>query len=450
VSRPVSVLSVLAGLLAFAIAAVRGGAPVQDPDVFWLTWAGRRMLAGDLPRHNLASYTAPEHPWVLHEPLVAVAEAAVGIEQVVWLRTGVLAALAALCLALAARPERGWATVLTLAGLPIVLLFGLSERAMAWGLVALAGTTLLLFQDGRVRAEPWRLAAATAVVWIWANTHGSFVVGLGLILLVHPAWAALAGLLALLNPAGPAVYGLVFTYATGGGTTGRLGEAITEWGWLDPTDPGQLVPLLWVVGAGILLWTGPLADRRATWTARLLHAGLLLLTLRSWRNAPVAGLILTPFLAARLAALVPERPLGQPGFILGPLLALALPLVPWGPPDPARFAPALPGHVAPDERVWADHALGGFLMLHGVPVFWDGRNDCYPVAVWDEAITVTWRREGWERVLDRWGVDVVLTENEGLIEDLGAAGWVRRATEGRVEVWARPAEAASTGGALDR
>jgi hypothetical protein len=432
----------VAAAFAWAIAGVRAAVPLQDPDQGWLAWAGRRALAGDYPRANLASYTAPELPWVLHEPWPA-AVAAVALDHLGWVRAGVLGFIAVMALRLASRPACAWSTALALAPMPMVLYFGLSERAMSWGIAALAVVVSLLFsgapKDSMMakRIAPWRFPAAAAVIWLWAQAHGSFVVGLGLLAVASPAWAAIAALGCLVNPSGPALYGLIFDYVVGRGTVGHLGDGIVEWAWLDVTDPAQVFALAWVVGVGVLFWAvsvpDPLGapDRRATWTARLLHAVFLVLVLRSWRNAPLAGVALLPFVAARLeqalAGRVTPRALGRPLplLLVGLVAGLALiPTKPWEAAFPGALLPSLAG-----RRVWADHRLGGWLMLHGVPVFWDGRNDCYPPEVWADGLVIERAAAGYRARLDAWHVDAVLTESPALTAALRGDGWTVAAAD---------------------
>ncbi|MDB4928784.1 MAG: putative rane protein, partial [Myxococcaceae bacterium] len=71
----------LAGLFAgcfVALAAWQAGcAPVWDGDIWWILRAGEDCLRERaVPHLNRYSFTAPDHPWVMHEWLYGVAAAA--------------------------------------------------------------------------------------------------------------------------------------------------------------------------------------------------------------------------------------------------------------------------------------------------------------------------------------------------------------------------------------
>ena len=64
--------------LACAAAAVIVRSPIGDPDVWWVAAAGREMLrTGGVLRHNLFSFTEPDHAWLMHEWLLGPLYAAV-------------------------------------------------------------------------------------------------------------------------------------------------------------------------------------------------------------------------------------------------------------------------------------------------------------------------------------------------------------------------------------
>lgn len=74
----------LAAAVTMANAAFHGASrELSDPDGWWVAAAGRQMLdTGQVPHENGWSFTAPDHPWVMHEhglgPLYALGTQAQG------------------------------------------------------------------------------------------------------------------------------------------------------------------------------------------------------------------------------------------------------------------------------------------------------------------------------------------------------------------------------------
>ena len=82
--------------------------------------------------------------------------------------------------------------------------------------------------------------------------------------------------------------------------------------------------------------------------------------------------------------------------------------------------------------MWNDHLYGGWLAYHGVSVFWDGRNDCYPSEVFSAGIDIAFLRDGWEKQMDDWQITSVLTRREALAEALEKRGWKLVASQGEI------------------
>jgi len=389
--------------------------PLIDPDLWWILWAGEQILDGAIPRLNGLSYTAPDHPWVSHETVVSAAYGLAGVEGVPWLRGLVVSTTGVLLVRLAMVPNGGWATVLALLWVGPLAAIGISERALAWGDLLLAVELTLLLGP----RTTGRTVAAVLVVWCWAWVHGSFVLGLGLLALFRGPWALPAALLTLVNPHGLALWGLVLGYGTGAGAQGLVHHFVEEWGWLTPSDLPQTVRIACLVVAGVLIWL----DK--AWRPRLVWLAVTALAVRHWRYCDPAGIALLPFVARSLHRRLPERPVGRPDLWLATALVLVAVVTPRAGPDPERFPPDVPGLLAPEDRLWTDFTLGGWLGWHGHPVFWDSRNDCYPVAVVEDGLRVAYQLEGWQQVLARWEVDTVLTQDGALGQALAAAGWVR-------------------------
>lgn len=382
-------------VVAFAMAAPGWWRPVEDPDLWWLLWAGEQGL----PTVNGFSWTAPEQPWVLHEPAVAWLYSRVGLQGIAPLRGLLHAVLLATLTQLAWRPRSGWAGLVGLIwALPLVSL-ALSERAMAWGLL-FAALQALAHHHGR-----HGLAALAVGAWAWV--HGSFPLGV----LVCLAWSPRHGLLALALtlPRAP-VWLLSWSYLAGDGTLPLVRAHIAEWGWLVPNSLAQALRLLAVLAS---LW---LARKRP-----ILLLLLVPLALRHWRMcAPLGVFLLGPVVdGLRL----PERPCLNPvPWLLGALLLVAVP----------SQASVLEPPLAPGEgALYNDLELGGWLGYRGHAPFWDPRNDCYPSEVYADGLRVAYAHD--LEVLERWGVVQVLTADAELSRTLQASGFhVQQQAEGHV------------------
>ena len=80
----------------------------------------------------------------------------------------------------------------------------------------------------------------------------------------------------------------------------------------------------------------------------------------------------------------------------------------------------------PPGRLFNAYDWGGYLLWAWPeePVFVDGRTDLYGDDILAQWLQVVRAAPGWEAVLDRWGVRVVLGKPDWpLIPALRAAGW---------------------------
>lgn len=459
--------ALLAALVA-VLAARAATAPVDDPDVWWIAAAGRDLLATlAVPSRNAYSYTAPAEPWVMHEILFA-AVYALGLGAIgpaFFPLFSLIAATAAITLAaLAVLPRTrhlasaALALALFLAGTPGALF---APRPSHASLVFPLAMTALALRPGW---SPRRTALAVAVEIAWTNTHGSFP--LGLLILLAAAFGAgesrgritavaLAGLGTLANPYGLRLHGLVESYLSGGDETAavihrHVVEFFPIWHgrepFVNPFNAGALVVLA-------VLAASALAQRRHVWRAALTLA-LVALGVYQVRHVTLAvvlgavlshaelddlcgeaGLISRPFSWKRLTAAVV-----LPGLALSVLLWTRAVSTrepdQWiaadvGGAEAARLARELPDGA----RVFAPFQASGLLIWLGAPrgvrVFFDSRNDCYPAAVAEAAFSLEAGGSA-ERVsdlLERYGTEVVLAPaSQPALQALlhSPRWWVRR------------------------
>jgi len=482
-----SISGLTLGLLAFTVTFV---VRVKADDVWWHLATGERILATlSIPRANTFSFTAPDFPWLAHEWLSEVLFAAVyrlGPGPLQLLAVGLQVAAFALLARLARRDGNGpvaaaWLT----AGAALLLLANFSIRPYLLGNLALLLTLLLaerappdparaergpgpprgtstsgvITSDGstpltmngasrrpgstdRFGVSGGRLALLVALYAAWANLHGSFVFGLGVLGLWALAatvrreqpgrrWAelAVATLACLLTP--HHVHGLVFpfTYLWASlRTDSSFLAEILEWQRVSPATPlGLLLLAAFAAAVGVVLRS----KLRPKLEHALLFAAFGLAAFSAVRNVALAGVALAVLLPRHLAALTAGRPstaeaLEQATSALVPMgawaVAALVALVP-GPPLATLspdFAPqGLLAHLArrPPGRLFNAFNWGGALIHAGRPVFIDQRNDCYPPQVLRDYFTVHRLEPGWQEVLDRWQIDAVAWPAGGRLAD---------------------------------
>jgi hypothetical protein len=373
-------------------------------DVFFQLAAGRWMLAHHaVVNHDVFSYTVRGRPWLDEEwgfqLLLALLVAHIGPISY-WL----VSAGACTCAVLASvarwlKLGAGWLwaaaiSVLAAAGLSV----GLAPRPQDLSYLLFA--LLLSFLTSARRRTAWLLALPPLFA-IWANLHGSFLLGLG-VLVIELAWslvpcakgrlgataplskraaafalAASTGA-ALLNPHGPKL----IAYALGVSSAPQLGSLISEWQSPDFHSTLLLVaialPTL-AIAALLAATSMPLAP------GDLVIAGLLFVaTLHAVRFTPYFTLAACSVLARwhplpreslRPTALAFPCAAGLAAALLvGPHVAAGAPAIeaPLGTPVKAvKFLEHQRG------RVFTTYWWSDYLIAEHVPVFVDGRTDLY-------------------------------------------------------------------------
>jgi hypothetical protein len=251
-----------------------------DYDFWWHLRNGQVVLESGIPTADTLSATAAGTRWIMHEWLTEAAMYALYQGAGYGLLVALLAAISIATYALLYRVLRaagaGPALAVALLAVRIVL------EAPAWGVrpqiitpflftvfvAVLWGyrhrTTASLPGGAGTGWQAWigpdrRLWLLVPLTWLWANLHGSFIVGpmlLGVWLVGEALNGALGwrqapplrpllavsvagGLVSLLNPNGLDLWLYPLTYAAGGGATNLL-LYIQEW---QPPDPRKLQTL---------------------------------------------------------------------------------------------------------------------------------------------------------------------------------------------------------------
>lgn len=373
---------------------------LNDGDTYWHLATGEWMLAhGQVLHADPFSYTFAGRPWTTHEwlaeILMALAFRGSGWGGVMALTAGA-AALAAALVAGYLRPRLG------LIPLTVTLLLGVA--CVAPGLLArphvLAFPVLVAWTIGLLKARDEGRAPSlllmTPLMIVWANLHGSFVLGLALIgpfaleaLIenrtrpwpVVRAWG-LFGLAAVaaatVTPHGP--QGLIFPFQLMGMTST---PTIDEWRPLDFSQP-QAVEVALIA----LLLIGFSRGLKVPPLRLLLLVGLLHMSLQHGRHAMVLGLLAPLLLADPLSRITrPAGPAPAPsslsvGLVVALLIGLtagrlaAQPVRVDALTTPASALAAVPAEVA-RRPVLNEYGFGGYLIFSGVRPFIDARADMY-------------------------------------------------------------------------
>ncbi|HVW29693.1 MAG TPA: hypothetical protein VHC69_30225 [Polyangiaceae bacterium] len=384
--------------------------PISDPDVWWVAAAGREMgSSGTVPRVNLFSYVEPLHPWIMHEwllgPIYAAGLSRLGPSFFTLVAIATLATGSWLVLSLTvgrARRERvGYAAAL-------VCLACFSSRlltARPTGVALLLPLAMALVAF-RPRFSRRAILTAVLVEAAWTNVHGSFPLGVALLLVSatlpedrgkRVAAAALASVATLLNPYGLALHRFVLGYFLGTeGVYHAINAHIREFqsvvgAYGATVGPMDLVGWALVAGLALLALRSPAYRARAAFCLLLLAGAL-----RQARHLELAGLLgaalLVPYLDELVGGARDRSEAWRRRFVIAvTAAATAVGLVAFAVERRTRterewidngtdFLAAL--DTVPDgARLYVPFPRAGLAIWYGWPrgirVFFDPRNDCY-------------------------------------------------------------------------
>jgi hypothetical protein len=429
-------------------------ATLRTDDALWLIRVGRDLLAeGVLPSTNRYSFTAPDFPWQTHEWLsevvLALADRIGGEPLLFTLGLGGVW-LCVLLVARAAQRDTGSARAAMLAAIivtPFIASAGMMLRPYLVGRVLLA---VLLGAEPAVAS--WRRALGIAALFsLWANLHGSFGVGIG-VLGVSALFAAnterraamvdvlAAGVGASLTPLGLSGALFPFRYLTMMGAQHSVLDTIVEW---QPVTPGPGL-VLWLAGTLVIVVTLVFSKRPGRERARdaVVALALAALAVRAVRGLPDLGVVAAVFAGRHLrapGAPVPFR-FWRPALALGLTLALGLALAPVRRGlgferylaarerlHPTAALEALAALPRTPQRVFSTLGWGGAVLAQQFPrsrVFIDARNDCYPLEVFERHQRILEAGEDVVELLDAAKVDaLLLPADEALLPVLERRGW---------------------------
>lgn len=310
-----------------------------------------------------------------------------------------------------------WLVVLAWLAVPYI-----QPRPVVLSFVFLALVALILRLDESVH---WALVPS---MWLWAALHGSWITGIGLIVLVaiqRRSWrlasfAGIGAVAATLTAHGLGAWQVLASFA---GNAGAL-ELIEEWKPPDFADPVQGPFVLLLVGVLIAATQGRITKRDL-----IVVVPFLLFGFTSRRAVYPAAIVLIPYAAQMW---VPRR---RPSSARGPLLVaaavlvfalVAAPLIVEVPRlDRTRFPSDLVLDVAGPQPFFHNDVIGGYLIWRDWPesqMFIDDRAELFGKEFFEEYQDVVAGR--YEEVFERYGMRAAIADPDWpLVTVLERDGW---------------------------
>lgn len=420
------------------------GSGISDPDTLWHVLAGRQVW-------ETGSFSGPDPlsrfttgPWILNQWLpdlvFALAEHLGGLPAVAWFAQ-LLRIAVCLAVYLACRRVGGTLPAALVAATAVLgSADSLSPRPQLVGFVLLAVTVAAWMQTAQDQRPRWWLLG---VGWLWACSHGTWVVGvsigaavvLGLVaarsveraqalrLAAIPAGTAV---LAALTPVGP---GLYRSFAT----VRAVSPYILEWRAPTLDSPSVLATLALALLVPLGWWVG---HHTLTWPSAAVWAVAVTWGATSMRTVAVAAIVLAPLASVSITTLTgrPRSPAGRPerlilGGAVAVSLALSAVLAATGPREPtgvpSNLDPQLEA-LADGTVVWNTDLLGGWLMWShpSLEHTADTRAELYGPDRARAYLSVLGAEAGWEARFDAVSPGAALVEDGlPLVGALEGRGW---------------------------
>jgi hypothetical protein len=320
---------------------------------------------------------------------------------------------------------------------------GMALRPQLFGLVLFALVQLILLERDR---RPMLLALLPPLFVVWANVHGTFPLGILLIVLALieqlerrgriRELAVVLGLSVLATGVTPWGYG-VWRYVVDVSTNPRITSWIQEW---QPTTLRSLPGVGFFVSVAAVVAVLARSRSSLRWSSILTLVVFFAIGVWSIRGiywwAVVAAPVVASVLPGRAREAIERRSVANNVVALAMVSVLLLSLIPWAlrPTSmlldaPSDMSDRLLGVVEPGDHVLTAQWWGSWFeyRLPAHSVFIDSRIEIYSENVWRDYLSASGAATGWQRILDRWGIDFVAAdrrEQPNLITALERApGW---------------------------
>lgn len=432
-------------LLAPWIGIVIGSArPIRDNSFLWHIRAGDLQLtSGVVLTADPFSFTVSGEPWRTQSWLADLLygwleRVTGGLGWVPWL----LIVCGGLVLALVGyvafrRVANPLPVALALVALMWLGLPNLVPRPVLFSFVLLALLMVVL----EIRAD-WPVPL---VLWVWAGVHGSFILGLGLLVLDalrrRMVWRKAAvrvslGVIAVsLTAHGLGVWAMLASFLKNRAAL----DFISEWTAPDLLSVPVAPYVLIVVGVLVAATLGRI-EVRDLWVV----APFLVFGLTSARAIMPAAIVLVPFAASVWRPATEVDVVARGPARVNLVIALALIVLPliavagFTGLDTQRFPVEAAAYLDADS-VWHDDATGGYLIYAGrLPVFIDDRAELYGAEFFQEFVDTRRGTPAWQAAFERYGIEQALVANDaGLAGVLAGEGWRVDFSDDRWTVFSR-------------
>ncbi len=439
--------------------------PLHDNSFMVHLRTGRLILDHGIPHHDPYSFSAAGTKWVAESWLAELLYGSVNrVAGAFGLRLfgaamGLAIGLLLFRIALRTANDRVGAGALTLLTLA-VLMNVWSERPLMFGILAmLVLGAVVELPDSWVGRHS--MVALSALMWMWANSHGTFIIGFGYLavhllgraLEGHPPTrgrervllrgSALAAAVIVINP-----YGLdlvLFPLRLLG--RGEALQDVAEWQSPNFREAGGLL-----FGAFLVCTLVVLARKRPGIRDVLITVTFVVLGLWAIRNVGLAVIAILPILGRLLRNDTPRSDEGRSVHRLMVVAAVVtlfmVGLNAAGERDwnlrayPVAAFEAVQQQHLEGRRIYAHDAWGGYLIATAWPdqkVFFDDRFDMYPIEINRADTELSQVRPGWLAALDRYQIEVVMTQpTKPLAQALAEReDWIRIYADKVAAVYAR-------------
>lgn len=433
----------LVGIAVAAFGGVVGAKSLGDNSFLTHLTTGRLMVDGHFPSTDPYSFTAHGQPWVIQSWFASLLY---GVADKIAGGLGIRILVVVLSIALAATCWRLTRRAKTVAGRLLSVVPALLVGTTMWGsrplLFGLLGFALLVLILDEERDPRWLVP----LMWVWVNTHGSFPLGIVLIVAVaigakidghdisHAVstlkWAVVGLGVSMINPVGPRLLWFPIELLRKQDVLSHM----VEWQAPGFQSNWQRIFLLSVIAVAMLAPRLPPARRY-----RVLIPGVLFAAsgLYSMRNIPSATVTMSLLLACELRGFGSisgsvRRSIYRAVGVAELVVFAVLVVVRLGGPDfnladfPVNQIDWLQAHgeLTPQRRIAAQDTVGNYLEFRTdgrQPVFVDDRVDMFPASVVNDEVTLIHGAPGWDKVLDRWHIDTIVWERGGPLTSLLAA-----------------------------
>ena len=307
-------------------------------------------------------------------------------------------------------------------------------------IVSLAALSLLVLVCEADRLH-W---AVPLVIWLWSASHGSFIIGIGYLVLQafrsrrrrFVALAFTGVVVASLTAHGFHAWSVLWQFFSNRDAL----EVIQEWG-----TPEILTPLLWPYTAGMAIILYRLASGAIRKDDLWILVPFFIFGMTSKRAVFVSAIVLAAWVAKPDSKGQPSAVPGFPTVVLGVVGAsiVAFPLFSQsitGQLSDSMFPVAAADHLMPGP-LFHDAVVGGYLIFagDGRRVLVDDRAELYGREFFDRVIAAEVGRPAWRSLFEDEGIEQTLLRNDdGLSEVLREEGWLVRYSDEVFTVLSQP------------